>query len=534
MTMFCSHCGEELPQDTRFCSSCGAVRTARMINPSSIAGTGKTPENIQAVSNQMEQAAPMPPLRMKQHTEGEGFPTWMSKLQRDPLRTESPLKDKSQQVVAPQQQDIKSPDALAREPEQEVGRQSGPEVLHTLPVADHLAQTPQNNRAPEQQDFPNLSSTPQSFSSMRELRVKIWNEANSAHKKAASKEETPLQRDPGSNFADNKPAMGGGEARTKHSIEDVPTQSVESITAMPPPLRTNIPIDDMPTTPLLAVPDGHPQVGGQPQLSLNGLSPSLHGQNMYGQPKPEQAPDNPSDIASMSTMQVQIQGKNQAVPLPSPEAQRSMVPGGIIAPVSLPETPRPAVPGDAFPSIFRSGKGRLPLIVGASAVVLLLALALGSWIIIFEPFSVPPVTNVQQSYVDTKLGISLRYPGRWKAAQADYSKKTLTLLDVSDTNQMNIYVADATTGAQGSYVQQQAATLGISNPKAGSATTFGGASWQQIQGDMQVKGAEYTCVLFTTTYKKHFYTLTQMSPHSTYPDEEKLVFAPTRLSLHFL
>jgi len=531
VAVFCSHCGEELPrEDTRFCSSCGALRTARVMNPSSTAGADKisSSENALAVPNQMEQAAPMPPLHMNnQHTGGEGFPSWMSKLQHD-SRNQQPLKEKSQQVVAPHQQEIKSPDVLARSSEPEPpGQQAGP-VIRSASVERSV-----------QQDFSYPLPPPQPFSSMRELRVKIWNETNPAQGEAVSQEGDPLQKDPISNVADKGSGIGGTAVREKHPIEDVPTQSIESVSATPP--QTNIPIDTIPTSLLPVVPERQVQASGQPQLSLHGL-PSYQ-QDMHSQQKPEKALEAATDIAKMSTMQLHVQGRNQIAPLPETprpvvsdpapvlEAPRPTMSGG---PAPVPETPRPAASRDAVTSMFRGGKGRLPLLVGGAAIVLLLFLALGSWIIAFQPFSVSHITNVQQSYSDTKLGVSLRYPGVWKTPQVDYNKKTLTLTDVSNTNQMNISVVDATTGSQESYTQQQVAKLGINNPKPGSAITFAGVTWQQIQGDMQVKGAEYTSVLFTTVYKNHFYTLTQMSLRNTYSDEEKLVFAPTRQSLRFL
>ncbi len=465
--MFCSHCGEELPRDdTRFCSNCGVVRAARIANPSSIAETGNSspptvvpPGNVEMAlpgQGQMESRAPMPPLHMKSRIEGEEFPTWMSKLQHD-TRNKQPLKDKDQQTISSQQQDRESQDIVARDAAQEYpGSQHTPgpaPVMHTT-VRERSVQS-QDASSPGQLEFPDLPATSPSFSSMRELRA----------------------------------------------VEDVPTQSVESVSVVQPP-RANLPIDNIPTTPLLAMADRQPQ--------------SLHGQIAYSRPKSEQAPDNITDIAHMSTAQLQVQGQNQVASFVAAQVNQPLAQGG----------------ARAF--VFRGPKSRLPFLIGAASVLLLLALALGSWIIIFQPFSVSPVTNLQQSYVDSRLGISLRYPNGWKTPQVDYGKKVITLLDASDTAQMNIQIADATAASLESYLQQQAAKLGFNNSKPGSVTTFADASWQQIQGDLQVKGAEYTCTLFSTVYKNHRYTLTQRAPRTIYMDEEKLVFSPTRLSLHFL
>jgi hypothetical protein len=507
--MFCSHCGEELPGDnTRFCSNCGAVRAARLTNPSSIVGTGKTPppvvsENNQVVANQKESSgAPMPPLHMKLHPEGEEFPTWMSKLHHDPHNEQS-RKNKSQPTRTPPQQEVKAQDALVREPDQDTpGQQSVPELVTHALVIEHPAQS-QHVSDHEQLDFPELPSTPQPFSSLRELHVKVWNEANPAHEGIVPKEEDPMQSDPKPALAENKQVIEAVEG-DEYAIEDIPTRLVESIPAAQPQ-QARFPIDDIPTTPLLAM------SGIQPQ-SLSGIQQqSLHGQNVYIQQESGGTPDGATDIANIRTTQLQVPGRNQ------------------IASSIVSQSNRPVALRGMPASLFRGEKGRLPVIVGIVAVALLLVL--GSWIIIFQPFSVSPATNVQLSYADTKLGVSLQYPNGWKTPQADYKKRVITLLDASDTAQVNIAIADVPTGSLNSYLHQQATKLGMSNPKSGSVTTFAAASWQQIQGDVQVKGAQYTCVLFATVDKNHLYTLSQMAPSNIYPDEEKLVFAPTRLSL---
>src|SRR6202022_391046 len=99
-------------------------------------------------------------------------------------------------------------------------------------------------------------------------------------------------------------------------------------------------------------------------------------------------------------------------------------------------------------------KKRQPLIIGGIAVLLLLLLALGSWIVAAQPFRVPPVTDVQQSFTDSRLGVALRYPNGWKQPQVDYNKKSITLQDASDTAQMSIRIADPTTEAPESYLQK--------------------------------------------------------------------------------
>ncbi|GAC1462430.1 MAG: hypothetical protein NVS2B12_04230 [Ktedonobacteraceae bacterium] len=294
-----------------------------------------------------------------------------------------------------------------------------------------------------------------------------------------------------------------GAAAGEPLVEDLPTRPVESM-AVPKPPQTGFPIDDIPTTPLLTL---------STEQAQSVREQHLHTQQVSLRRADVNPTDNIRDIAHVSTVHLQAQGQKLAPA--SPQIDHTSVRKEVSTP-----TPR--------------SKKRQPLIIGGVAVLLLLLLALGSWIVAAQPFRVPPATEVQQSFTDSKLGVSLRYPNEWKQAQVDYNKKSITLQDASDTAQMSIRIADPTTETLESYLQKQATQLGITNPKPVATVSFGGTSWQELQGDMQVKGAEYTCALFSATYKNHLYTITQLAPRSIYADEEKLIFSPTRQSLHFV
>ncbi len=409
MATLCSDCGEELPQDARFCSHCGATGSALSPNSPSFAGVdnnlssnGTLVENVQAAAQNLREQAP-PQLR---------------------------------------------------------GRQ-------------------------------------QSASPMRALRVKIWNGAESVHSQPELKENGMPQEDGKYVHPENERSVDGG-MQEEQAVEDLPTRLMESI---PQPLQTAI--DDVPTNPIPALPDE--QLQATPE------------QQKYVQSQQGPVSAALADVSHISTVHLQAQQQSQVTPLSSLSASDNH---------TVRSTSSPALPT-------RSRK-RLPLIVGSSAVLLLLVLAAGSWIVLAQPFRVSPATDTQQSFTDAKLGVSLRYPSGWKKPQVDYHKQMITLQDGSDTAQMNIYVANASTDSLESYLQKQVTQFGINNAKAGASSSFAGASWKSTQGDAQVKGAEYTCGVFTTLHNNHFYTLTQLAPRTVYVDEEKLVFAPARLSLHFL
>jgi len=168
----------------------------------------------------------------------------------------------------------------------------------------------------------------------------------------------------------------------------------------------------------------------------------------------------------------------------------------------------------------------LPLLVCCLLVVGVVA-----WDILFQPFSVPAVTHPQQKFSDSHLGISLLYPNGWKAL-LDQRTSTVRLSDSTNTAQITISVINATDKEIGQYLEQQAKQLGMTAIKSGTVS-FGGASWQQLQGGVQQSGATYTVTLLATIHGKQLFTVIQAAPQNTYQDEERLVFAPMRRSFSF-
>lgn len=177
----------------------------------------------------------------------------------------------------------------------------------------------------------------------------------------------------------------------------------------------------------------------------------------------------------------------------------------------------------------RRSQRRLPFMMVSVLLFVLVCVGVGTWIYRYQPFSVAPVTQPQQSFKDTALGVSLLYPNGW-TSKIDRSKATLYFADSSSTAQVTITITSA-GGDLNQYMQQQVTQLALTGAKPGDPVTFAGSSWQQIQGTIQHSGANYTVTLFATMHNGHIVTLLQQAQQTVYPEEETTIFAPLRASL---
>jgi hypothetical protein len=164
---------------------------------------------------------------------------------------------------------------------------------------------------------------------------------------------------------------------------------------------------------------------------------------------------------------------------------------------------------------------------------LLIVVGLGIWIVKFQPFSVPAVTQPQQSFKDAHLGLSLFYPTGW-IAQVDRAQSTIHFYDSSHTAEAMIVVKDAATENVAQYLQQQVRQLGMTGARSGTSLSFAGATWQSLQGSVQLSGANYTGTILATVHRGRLFGFIQLAPQSVYADEDKLVFANMRSSLQFV
>lgn len=173
------------------------------------------------------------------------------------------------------------------------------------------------------------------------------------------------------------------------------------------------------------------------------------------------------------------------------------------------------------------------------AVVLLLLILLvvvggvGTWIVLYQPFSMPLITQPQQQLSNTQLGFSLLYPSGWQS-QLDRGKATVHLFDSSHTAQVDIVVGAAPNGDVSQYLQQQASRLGLTAIKKGATRSFAGETWQQVQGNVQQSGASYAETLLATTHKSNLFTIRLLAPQTTYSEEEQVVFSKICSSFQFL
>jgi len=181
----------------------------------------------------------------------------------------------------------------------------------------------------------------------------------------------------------------------------------------------------------------------------------------------------------------------------------------------------------------RRRKNRKPLVIILVALLfLVIPGGLGAWIILYQPFSIPGITQPQKSFSNSQLGFSLLYPSGWQS-QVDVGKETVHFYDSSQTAQVDIVVGAAPTGDTGAYLQQKANQLGLTGTK-NSSTSFGGATWQQTQGNILIKGASYTETLLATMHRNSVYTIMLMAPQTTYEQENQIVFSKMYASFQFL
>jgi hypothetical protein len=142
------------------------------------------------------------------------------------------------------------------------------------------------------------------------------------------------------------------------------------------------------------------------------------------------------------------------------------------------------------------------------------------------------VTQPQQTFSNTQLGLSVLYPSGW-TAQANTGKGTVVFSDSSHTAEVEMVVAAASVGLNQSLTKEEA-QLGLTGMKRENPLSFAGTSWQQVQGSMQVSGANYTAVLLAAIHGSHIYIIIQMAPQVTYTDEDHLIFSSMRSSFKFL
>ncbi len=219
-----------------------------------------------------------------------------------------------------------------------------------------------------------------------------------------------------------------------------------------------------------------------------------------------------------------------------PVSQPGFAPMPVAAPTSSAPAPTgsPVLPAPTPTKAQPARRGRpARLLVVAAALVLLLIAGFVVWVVKFQPFAVPGITNTTVAYTSSSLGFSLSYPQGW-TAQEDAQHSTASFFDANHTDQFNVALASPNGQTIAQYSKKLTTQLGLTGQKSLLPISFAGASWQGVQGTILQKGASYSATVLVTMHGSRLYALIQMAPASTYADAERLFYAPARASFRFL
>jgi len=490
VAILCSHCGAALPkEDSRFCNNCGTLVASHPFSPQSLA----------ARKNPSDPASPVP-LPAPAAVEGE--------------------------------KPVEKPKPIIRE---QIAQQPSARPAHELP--DWVSKSEK-----EQYEAPGSPAIPprtvgtehveKALSTMHELRVKVWEqketismiavpETPALAKKPATLDEEAIEKFPTTQLSTPFPEQAIEAQDEEEDIEDRPTR----LMAVPPSTNTNSGV---------IAPAKEPT-----PRSLNAAleQPALR----QATPLPPVSPEIASPVAPAQSMResyIDVLERADTLHLPAAQAPANFTPPAPVQPQPAPPAVQPVAPrspalqsGPAYPiSPPRSrAQRRLPFRIVSVLLFVLICIGVGTWIYLYQPFSIAPVTQPQQNFKDAALGVSLLYPNGW-TAKVDHSKSTLYFADSSSTAQVTLTITNV-GGDLNQYMQQQVTRLAMTGAKLGSPVTFAGTTWQQMQGTIQQSGANYTATLFVTMHGDHIVTLLQQAQQTVYPEEETAVFAPLRASL---
>ena len=517
MAKLCSQCGHSLPrQDSRFCNHCGAVassnassspalRRTQVISgeqPSSGTGSAGTQPSLR------EQIAFAPSSPTFSSLAPDDAPPWLGKLDKMGSRS------------------------ISRTP------------VQGLPLDTPKVQNSPSNGA---RQFSGGSRLPQ-----RELRIKVWEnedvetfdpgataEQHNSHAGISQNEQIEEQ-------AQFPRALSQDRAKEDPEVEDLPTTPMPSTVAPEKDVKPFSPVaqNDQPVGM-----NGQPHVEDRGDADLptrplivNLPLPDPAQANLpSGRPFPAQSyRQSPQPPSSQSIDQWQ-QGFSVQVNPPNP-GQASIVQRPVTPALQTPypsfqqPATAPAATGmvaGAAPSRPVRRKSKMRVVVVLVMLLVLLGGGLAYWIIAYQPFSVPAVTQTSLSFTNTNLGIALQYPQGWMA-QLDSAHQSVSFFDANSIDQVNIAETASNGSSITTYVNKEVAQSGLTAQKDLSPITFAGTSWQQVQGTELVSGATDTETLLVSMHGDHFYVITQVAPAVTYADADHLFFSMLRASFQFL
>lgn len=362
-----------------------------------------------------------------------------------------------------------------------------------------------------QLDFPAPEPLPRSNSSQRELHVKVWKQEEPISSPGLPRQDpdtfsdedmdnlptSPLIASPS-----NSPAARSATFASSRSAQDSRIDELEHM-----------------DTAHLAAPAHMPSSQSTLRPSREGFDDSFA---LAQQPT--------SSLARGAVQEAAPQHYGSAFSRPTTQS----VPGNV--PVSRATQSQPlrqTPPSHASVVAPRRKQGRKPLVLVVGLLVILLLGGIGVWVGVFHPFSVPDVVQPQQSFSNSQLAFSVQYPSGWNT-RVDTATSSASFTDSSNTAQFTVTVSPANGKDAGQYVQQLATQMKMTSIKPGSSLSFGGVSWQQVQGNALFGGANYSETILATTHTNQLYTITEAAPQSTYAQEEQIVFSTMRASFKFV
>ena len=529
-----------------------------------------------------EQIAYQPPSRLSRRPANDEPPAWMNQLERGVYSTKPPAKVGTDDEAVSTNSRSTIPD-FTRSYKKEVlpgegdgtkgSEQAGfpsPEVVHPVRATGGPAHRELRVKVwqpqEESDDRPMLEREAGSYSVGTNQAQRGRQELSSQSAGHDEVEDLPTARlaaehVPGKTMASPPlPAHNGQGLAEENRSDDLPTG----------PLVANSPGLSRPPSRVPARGTGDP-VSDRGISSVPGMStrnapsspgvPARGASSSPGGATPTRMPSHLDEIEQLETRPMVSQGRAAAQPLsPTTGAsfeQRKRTAREVVQPIQHPvlqkpvsplpfsqpeiqpgrevrtqrNTPPPSVA--VAPRMARSRrKSRKPLVFMLILLGLLLAGGLGTWIVKFQPFAVPAVTNTDQPFQNSTLSISLRYPQGW-AAHIDQKNGSVSFYDSSHTGQVIVLAPDA-NGTIDQYIKKEAVQLGMTGQTNQPSLTFAGASWQQIKGSVVQNGATYTTTLLVMEHNNRFYSIVQLAPPAAYNGEEQLVFSDIRSSFRFL
>ncbi len=471
MAITCTHCGQDLPRDdAQYCNKCGMLVPSHPFSSQSLSAA-----NAATPSTRIEAEKPI--LR--------------EQMVHQP--TEKPiLREQIAQQPRPRTTRRIAPDNLSASPV------AWPAPITHVSVKDAPMQKEDEHVAPREiQPTQNASSRP--ALSERELHIKVWEQNNPPTPLPESTRqagESDIEDKPTSPLAAPMPPIIGNPSSQPGN--DTPRDGIEQLDTVPMPNYAQTPQQVPPVS-----------------RSMHGNTPLPALPTKQQQQRQPGYTNTPLPYSSMLQQSAPLSQSPQFAPAPRNQAS------------SMPATQERRIP--SAPNKSSRQKSRVPFII-LLALLGVLILGGGAWVLLAQPFSISPVTQPLQDFKDTGLSIALSYPNSWTV---QHTPTSVLFSDSSHTAQIKLTIANDTSDAA-HYVQQQATKSGMIAIKPLGTTTFAGLVWQQVQGNLQQDGANYTTTMLATVHGNHMYVLTQMAPQNVYADEESVVFSAIRNSFKFL